>query len=210
MTSILRVKDVNGNWVDIPAIVGPQGPQGPKGNDATYTLPIASADTLGGVKVGKGLVMDGDALGVEKLSQIKTVSLDSDTAEVVIDLDSEGKPFNLEEAEIICKFPRIETNRQAKFYVYSNGLRVVGREASNVLSMEESTLQIHLKEENERVNVDYRSGGLSTYIYNVQDSARNTDNMNGNFKFQLLVSNTDNPMPKGSTIKLYGRRRRNA
>lgn len=30
-----------------------------------YTLPVATADTLGGVKVGKGLQMNGDALGVE-------------------------------------------------------------------------------------------------------------------------------------------------
>lgn len=30
-----------------------------------YTLPVATADKLGGVKVGKGLRMDGEALGVE-------------------------------------------------------------------------------------------------------------------------------------------------
>lgn len=30
-----------------------------------YELPVATADTLGGVKVGKGLVMDGEALGVK-------------------------------------------------------------------------------------------------------------------------------------------------
>ena len=29
--SILRLKDENGNWVDIPSIVGPQGPTGPEG-----------------------------------------------------------------------------------------------------------------------------------------------------------------------------------
>ena len=29
-----------------------------------YTLPVATADTLGGVKVGKGLHMDGEAIGV--------------------------------------------------------------------------------------------------------------------------------------------------
>lgn len=28
---ILRVRDNNGNVIDVPAIVGPQGPQGPEG-----------------------------------------------------------------------------------------------------------------------------------------------------------------------------------
>lgn len=66
--TILKVKDINGNWVDIPAIVGPQGPrgpQGPKGDDATYTLPTASVEVKGGVKINpKHFVMDGDVLGV--------------------------------------------------------------------------------------------------------------------------------------------------
>lgn len=29
--AILKVKDENGNWQEIPAIVGPQGPAGPSG-----------------------------------------------------------------------------------------------------------------------------------------------------------------------------------
>lgn len=36
--------------------IGPQGPQGPAGE--TYTLPIASADTLGGIKIGENLNID--------------------------------------------------------------------------------------------------------------------------------------------------------
>ena len=31
MANILKVKDQEGNWIDIPAIVGPQGPAGPAG-----------------------------------------------------------------------------------------------------------------------------------------------------------------------------------
>lgn len=31
MSNILRVKDDSGNWIDIPAIIGPTGPQGPTG-----------------------------------------------------------------------------------------------------------------------------------------------------------------------------------
>lgn len=32
MAAILKIKDANGNWVDIPAIVGPQGPKGEDGS----------------------------------------------------------------------------------------------------------------------------------------------------------------------------------
>lgn len=31
MSAILKVKDTGGNWIDIPAIIGPTGPQGPAG-----------------------------------------------------------------------------------------------------------------------------------------------------------------------------------
>ena len=49
-----------------PGETGPAGPQGDPGKDAEpYTLPVASADTLGGVKVGEGLQMAGDVLGVK-------------------------------------------------------------------------------------------------------------------------------------------------
>ena len=45
--------------------VGPEGPQGPKGDPGTgsaYTLPVATATVLGGVKVGTGLSVDGTGL----------------------------------------------------------------------------------------------------------------------------------------------------
>lgn len=40
---------------------------------APYTLPVATADTLGGVKVGKGLQMDGEALGVEPENKFELI-----------------------------------------------------------------------------------------------------------------------------------------
>lgn len=65
--AILKIKDINGNWVDIPSLIGPQGPVGPKGEagpqgpagavkmaffKSKSELPeIGSADTLYFVKV---------------------------------------------------------------------------------------------------------------------------------------------------------------
>lgn len=46
-----------------------------------YTLPVASADTLGGVKVGKGLQMDGDVLAAKvegEYELIETITMEED------------------------------------------------------------------------------------------------------------------------------------
>lgn len=117
--TILKVKDINGNWVDIPAIVGPQGPrgpQGPKGDDATYTLPTASETVKGGVKINpKHFVMDGEVLGVVpegewELIESFTVEVDG---YVIIKRtsDPDGTPYNLNAARIISKYkyPVVQT-----------------------------------------------------------------------------------------------------
>lgn len=49
--AILRVKDENGNTIDIPAIVGPQGPQGPQGPEG----PQGPAGPAGEGGTGGGL-----------------------------------------------------------------------------------------------------------------------------------------------------------
>lgn len=61
MTAIVRVRDENGNVVDIPALVGPRGPQGPAGADGKngtdgkdgYT-PVKGVDYFDGEKGDKG------------------------------------------------------------------------------------------------------------------------------------------------------------
>lgn len=75
--------------VDTVNIKGAKGDKGEPGKDATpYTLPTASADVKGGVKIGEGLQMDGDVLevvgGVEgkKYHRIKTITLTEDQAGV--------------------------------------------------------------------------------------------------------------------------------
>jgi hypothetical protein len=35
--AILRIKNANGTWEEIPAIVGPRGPQGPQGDSYILT-----------------------------------------------------------------------------------------------------------------------------------------------------------------------------
>ncbi len=40
--------------------IGPEGPQGPAGEGASYTLPVATATVLGGVKIGSGITVTAD------------------------------------------------------------------------------------------------------------------------------------------------------
>lgn len=54
---------------------------------APYTLPAATADTLGGVKVGEGLQMDGDVLGVKpegNYELIETITLEEDGIKSIV------------------------------------------------------------------------------------------------------------------------------
>lgn len=51
---ILRVRDVNGNWVDIPAIVGPVGPKGADGTMTFEDLTPEQRESLRGPEGPKG------------------------------------------------------------------------------------------------------------------------------------------------------------
>lgn len=75
---------------------GDPGAPGKDGVDATpYTLPTASADVKGGVKIGEGLQMDGDVLEVvpEKYELIETIVVEED---MFIERTEEpnGTPYN--------------------------------------------------------------------------------------------------------------------
>lgn len=73
---------------------------------APYTLPTASADVKGGVKVGEGLQMDGDVLGVKpeaKYELIETIQLEGD---MVINRTQEpdGTPYNFTDLLVEYEF----------------------------------------------------------------------------------------------------------
>lgn len=82
----------------------------PKGNyalkseiPAPYELPVASADTLGGVKVGDGLQMDGEKLGVVpegNFELIETIVLEEETAKIIRNKKPSGEDYNFSELVI--------------------------------------------------------------------------------------------------------------
>lgn len=76
---------------------------------APYTLPVATADTLGGVKVGKGLVMDGEALGVEpeeEYKMIETIAVDKEVSSLSRSQELDGTRYNFKKIYIDIKTPQ--------------------------------------------------------------------------------------------------------
>ena len=103
---------------------GPQGPAGPAGADAPpYTLPVATADTLGGVKVGDGLQMMDGALGVAPegiYELIETITV-SEEGVIVVERTAEpdGTNYDFKAIFLSCTTPK---SQQGGFlYTYING-----------------------------------------------------------------------------------------
>lgn len=80
--------------------------EGAVSGGGSYTLPVASAETLGGVKVGSGLQMNGEALGVKNTKYIllNTIITAEEVEEVLINIDSNGNPFILTECYIEVEY----------------------------------------------------------------------------------------------------------
>lgn len=101
---------------------GEKGDPGEPGKDATpYTLPAATADTLGGVKVGNGLVMTGDVLGMKPdgvYELIESFAIEEDTLWVGRTQEPNGKNYALKavRVKIISK-----PSEQQNAYIYFNG-----------------------------------------------------------------------------------------
>lgn len=88
---------------------GPQGPQGEPGADAVpYTLPPATADTLGGVKVGEGLEVDANgkvrAKSEGDFEVIKVIHVEEEVGVVNVYEDSDNKPIRLSAVSLRTTF----------------------------------------------------------------------------------------------------------
>lgn len=72
-----------------------------------YVLPVATADTLGGVKVGAGLEMNGDMLGVKEgeYELIETIILEED-AVIERTAEPDGTPYNFNVLALRIKKPQ--------------------------------------------------------------------------------------------------------
>ena len=98
---------------DIPTI--PEIPE-------PYSLPVASADTLGGVKVGEGLQMDGDVLGVAPEGEyelIETITVTEDN------LKSIQRDIELNAVMVLAEFAKASKTTNA--FLQVNFINSIGR-----------------------------------------------------------------------------------
>lgn len=81
-------------------------------NPPKYTLPTASADTLGGVKVGIGLQMTGDVLGVVPdgvYELIDTITF-AESAVLNVTQEPNGTPYKFSRMMLLCNAPAGDGN----------------------------------------------------------------------------------------------------
>lgn len=88
---------------------GPAGPAGEPGKDAEpYTLPTASETVKGGVKVGNGLQMTGDVLGVKPEGAWERIEFITVQEEGLKQIERnafpDGTAYNLSAAKIMARF----------------------------------------------------------------------------------------------------------
>lgn len=108
-----------------------------------YTLPVATADTLGGVMIGDGFVVDeygrvsvkigGDSGLNGKIELIEEINLTEDTSSIVRNLLPDGTPYNFKFVLAMIGFYQDISNKWIRFiarytdYLYSANPYVAGK-----------------------------------------------------------------------------------
>lgn len=89
----IRKITVGGKTYDIESTSGGSG---------SYTLPVASSTTLGGVKIGSGITVGDDGTisasgGGKNYRKIAEITISEEISNIVIDKDVNGNPFEITE-----------------------------------------------------------------------------------------------------------------
>lgn len=179
---------------------------------APYTLPTASAEVKGGVRIGKGLAMDGDVMGVDvdEYEDIETFTTETDmgypferTAE------PNGTPYNFRKLHVeitnpawtksLDKWPQVDTRNGERIQASWRGIISTSQAQLGYLVCEatpDGMLSI-------RSNVSplSPSGNYTAIGGNVFDLASTPSNAIIRF---LLWASEAGPIIAGTTIKIRG------
>jgi hypothetical protein len=107
---------------------------------APYTLPIATAVTLGGVRVGNGLRIDADGvLSAKGLEVIRTIALDAAVNAITINTGDDGQPFALDKCHFSMVAPAGDASASCNiFFKDAVGKRVWGYSLGNCVAADAS------------------------------------------------------------------------
>lgn len=180
---------------------------------APYTLPTASAEVKGGVKVGSGLQMDGDVLGVVQDNEyelIETIVFEVDTANVISRTAEPNRtPYNFRKIFVTAdvpmasmaadKWPQIDTHKGKTIQASWQGFQTTNQAKLSYLECEVKevgllSIRSNVSPLSPSNNYTAINGHVFDLIADSADTIR---------RFYLWVTEAS-PIPAGSTIKIYG------
>lgn len=93
------------------------------GGGGSYTLPVASSTTLGGVKIGDGITIGDDGTisasggsGEKEWRLLQTVEIAEPVASFAIDKDADGNPFSVNEIHIVASNITVSADMNPLFF----------------------------------------------------------------------------------------------
>ena len=185
-----------------------RGPKGEPGKDAVpYTLPAATPDTLGGVKVGKGLRMDGDMLGVVPEGEYELI--ETITLEEAVTLERSAEPDGTPYAFKAMTVKTMTTGTQDKacrLYYLCDGA-ILASTYYDAISSEGTRYKLDIVEPHhgywKSSNSSWRTNN-STYASLECGGATMT--MVHDTKGYPSISRirTNGPLPAGTTMEIWG------
>ena len=208
----------NGNWWLWDNAIGAYADSGFDSRPAVapYTLPTASETVKGGVKVGKGLVMDGDVLRTESskpFELINEITVAEDVEMVELSADSAGNALALSKMRIKIEAPAVAANANMHIGVDSNKTWLGTTYVSNFAATDgKRTTVMELKAVGGYWQITIYASGASGVITAVQSKpesimaypASHEDYL---MKTQLYTTYTNTVIPTGTKISVYGVRK---
>lgn len=251
--SVLYIRDASGKFIPVPAINGQDGQPGKDGADGktayqyaqdggyagteaefaqklaqeipeTYELPAATADGLGGVKVGGGFEPTNDGILhalYRKPELINSFVVSEDVDRLKIDRDLDGKPFELTYAicRIACGGNVAAGNVDAGSMIFASE---PGNYFARAYAINWSYPGYKISDDNVRVSSFKAECDIRDGIVHIRGAHGDEGTAGGNSSFILSSQLTYSPdtyivevatgflVPKNAEVTLYGVRKVNA
>lgn len=164
---------------------------------APYVLPAASAEVKGGVKVGSGLRMDGDVLGVvpeEAYELIENITLEEEVS--AFERNFEG----LKGLYIVITSPGTDAAKVASISIYFPSGIIYYTYATNAIGAAEGYKSIYRAErKGNKWNIFQAPGGTKFEPNAIRSIERIMENVEGITGIKITAT-----IPVGTTIEIWG------
>lgn len=184
---------------------GKDGKDGKDGADAPpYTLPVASADTLGGVKVGEGLQINGEVLGVKpsnKAELIDTITIEEDTNYFRVDTEPDGTPYAFTDLVVRIKAPPAENIGNWLLYPFRGDNYAISITLPGFPNASQTYYGMFVCSIKNGLMTMYAWRGPYDTVFNVSQTTKVSS---VNDIFRIVVIRTGFYMPAGTVIEIEG------